>query len=146
MPAVTLAIKSIAVIKEEIDINAAVKLQKDQEDKLGKFRLGEISSLAQFSQKNKFCDEVQQKIGAIKLLTLNTVGRVMNKLEQRDPTQMPYIQILNLLIIFMYHSKNPIVIKVVLFLYREMDSMIKDEFDKVYYEEQFKQCNPLFYS
>ena len=65
-------------------------------------------------------------------------------MKQFYPDDLPVDKVMALLNLAIYHSEKAVVIKIALFLYKEVEEIVKDPFLKVEYEQQINRCNPLF--
>ena len=99
------------------------------------------------SKTNKFrsqslCRDVLTNCGAIKVLTLNLLQKIINKIKREKNMPLPTEDILRLLKVFIYYTRRASIISTALFLYREMDKEITDEFEKNKHETHISERKP----
>jgi len=147
--AITVAVKSVALMNDDSQQNTIARkktllLPDHASQDHSKWRSRNIETRTDnldlpSNKGSKVCKEILAKAGAIKLLTLNLLEKLITKMKQHSPEIIPYNELMQLLKIFIYYSKKGVIIKVVLSLYRELNECIENEFDKALHEEHINQ-------
>lgn len=123
------AIEYIAVIKDEV------------EEEIPNFIDLQQNLMGYKSKSFRYCREILLSMGAIKLLCLNILEKLIERIRLHREFELPVNDLIKLLKVFVYYTKRAPIISTSLFIYRELDKELNDDFERIEHDSDFSDCN-----